>query len=416
MKILVVGSGGREHCLAWKLSQSKLADKLYCAPGNGGTATVAENINIAATDIDKLLEFAISKKIDLTVVGPEAPLVLGIVDKFQDAGLKVFGPSKDLARLEGSKIFAKELMQKYNIPTAGFKVFTDPSKAKEYIKQKSLPLVIKADGLAAGKGVIVAAGLDEAMAAVDMIMVAKKFGSSGDKLIVEDCLQGEELSVLIFTDGETIIPLVSSQDYKRIFDEDKGPNTGGMGAYSPAPLLSEERFQKVVEEVFRPLIDGLRKEGQPYKGMLYAGLMIKDDQPMVLEFNVRFGDPETQAILPRLNSDLVDIILKTVEGRLKGIELEWDQRYCLCVVLASGGYPGKYQKLQKITGLDNKSGVFIFHAGTKIDENSDFVTAGGRVLNISALGDTIKEAQDKAYKAIESINFNNMFYRKDIGG
>jgi len=421
MKILIIGSGGREHCLSWKISQSSLVDKIYCAPGNGGTSLVAENINIAAMDIDQLLKFAIEKNIDLTIVGPEAPLVAGIVDRFEAEGLKVFGPRKELALLEGSKVFAKELMRKYNIPTADFKIFNDPYLAKEYLKQKDFPIVIKADGLAAGKGVVVAGDISQAEAAIDMMMVAKQFGKAGERIVIEDCLEGEEASILVITDGDTVIPLVSSQDHKAVYDSDKGPNTGGMGAYAPAPVISEEILNRIKNEIAVPLIEGFKKEGKPYKGILYIGLMIKDNTPFVLEFNVRFGDPETQVILPKLKSDLVDLILKSVDNKLEGIKLEWDKRPCLCVVLASGGYPGAYQKAKVIKGLETLEGlddVFIFHAGTKLLDASSasaFVTNGGRVLGIATLGQDIKEAQNKAYKAIASISFEKMHYRRDIG-
>lgn len=416
MRVLIVGSGGREHCLAWKIAQSKLVDKIYCAPGNGGTSLVAQNIDIAAVDIEGLVEFASSENIDLTVVGPEAPLVGGVVDRFTEAGLKVFGPTVELARLEGSKIFSKEVMKKYGVPTADFKVFASYDEAKKYIKEKGAPLVVKADGLAAGKGVFVCSSIEEAFGAIDAVMVEKKFGSAGDKVIVEDFLEGEELSVLIFTDGKTVIPLASSQDHKRAYDDDKGPNTGGMGAYSPAPVVDKQEFNSIIDIVFKPLIKGLSQEGKPYKGMLYGGLMIKNSKPYVLEFNVRFGDPETQAILPKLKSDLVEVMVKTVEGKLDEVVLEWDERVCLCVVLASGGYPGKYEKGKVIKGLEklkDLEDVFVFHAGTK--KGKQFLTSGGRVLNVSALGDTIKSAKDKAYKAIADIEFENMHYRKDIG-
>jgi len=416
MKVLIIGSGGREHCLSWKISQSSLVDKIYCAPGNGGTSLVAENVSILATDIAGLLEFAIEKKIDLTIVGPEDPLVGGIVDKFEAKGLKVFGPRKELALLEGSKVFAKEIMRKYNIPTADFKIFDDPSLAKEYLKQKGVPVVIKADGLAAGKGVVVATDINQGQEAIDMMMVEKKFGKAGEKIIIEDCLEGEEASVLIITDGDTVIPLVSSQDHKSVYDNDKGPNTGGMGAYAPAPVISEEILTQVKNQIALPLISGFKKEGKPYKGILYIGLMIKDNTPFVLEFNVRFGDPETQVILPKLKSDLADLILKSVDNKLSGVELEWDKRFCLCVVLASGGYPATYQKGKEIKGLESlgaSDDVFVFHAGTKMVDN--LVTNGGRVLGITALGKDIKEAQNKAYKAIKSISFEKMHFRRDIG-
>lgn len=435
MKVLVVGSGGREHCLSWKLFQSPLVDKLYCAPGNGGTSLVAENVNIPATDIEGLLEFAIEKKIDLTIIGPEIPLVEGIVDKFQAQGLKVFGPKKELALLEGSKVFAKEVMKKYDIPTADFKIFDNPFLAKEYVKEKGTPIVIKADGLAAGKGVIVAKTLPEAENAINMIMVEKKFGEAGEKIVIEECLKGEEVSILFITDGDVIIPLVPSQDHKPIYDNDEGANTGGMGAYAPAPVVNEEILSQIKKKIAVPLIEGFKKEGKPYKGILYIGLMIKDNTPFVLEFNVRFGDPETQVILPKLKSDLADLILKSVDNKLSEVKLEWDKRFCLCVVLASGGYPAAYEKGKEIKGLEaleESDDVFVFHAGTKLIHSSypntltgtsghkqsivhRFVTNGGRVLNITALGQDIKEAQDKAYKAIENINFEEMHFRRDIG-
>ena len=423
MKILIIGSGGREHAIAWKIKQSPLVDKVYCAPGNGGTSLIAENVDIKAQDTDALFDFASGKGVGLTVVGPEAPLVAGIVDKFESKGLNIFGPRAELSQLEGSKVFAKEIMRKFGIPTADFVVFDDPVEAKEYIDRKGAPVVIKADGLAAGKGVIVAESIEEAKSAVDVIMIDRKFGSSGDRIIIEECLTGEEASILIFTDGVNIVPLVSSQDHKRVFDDDKGPNTGGMGAYSPAPIVTEEVFNKVMKRIFTPLIDGLRNDGFIYKGMLYAGLMIKDGEPYVLEFNVRFGDPETQAILPKLRSDLAQVMLNTVSGSLGQVNLEWDKRVCVCVVLTSGGYPGSYEKDRVIEGLDEIRGiddVFIFHAGTKVVNNHSasgmqFLTNGGRVLNIAALASTFKEAQSKVYRAIDNIKFDKMHYRKDIG-
>jgi len=423
MKVLIIGSGGREHCLSWKISQSSLVDKIYCAPGNGGTSLVAENVNIPSGDIDQLLKFAIEKKIDLTIVGPEDPLVQGIVDRFEAEGLKVFGPRKELALLEGSKVFAKEVMRKYNIPTADFKIFDDPFLAKEYLKQKGVPVVIKADGLAAGKGVVVAKDINQAQEAIDMMMVEKRFGKAGEKIIIEDCLEGEEASILVITDGDTAIPLVSSQDHKSVYDNDKGANTGGMGAYAPAPVINEEILTRVKNQIALPLISGFKKDGKPYKGILYIGLMIKDNTPFVLEFNVRFGDPETQAILPKLKSDLADLILKSVDNKLSEVELEWDKRFCLCVVLASGGYPATYQKGKEIKGLEALEAlddVFTFHAGTKLFSSSSgsgsvFATNGGRVLGITTLGQDIREAQDKAYKAIENISFEKMHFRRDIG-
>jgi phosphoribosylamine--glycine ligase len=422
MKILVIGSGGREHCLVWKLAQSPLVDKIYCAPGNGGTAQIAQNVDISSEEIWRLVNFATEENIALTVVGPESPLAAGIVDRFEENGLKVFGPRRDLALLEGSKVFAKEQMRKYGIPTAEFEIFDNPEKAKEYIKSKGAPLVVKADGLAGGKGVIVCRAREEAFGALDLIMVDKIFGDAGKRIVVEDCLDGEEASILIFTDGETIIPMVPSQDHKRINDGDKGPNTGGMGAYAPAPVVNDQLLKKIIDRVFRPLIEGMKAEGRVYKGILYGGLMIKDGEPMVLEYNVRFGDPELQAVLPKLKSDLVDIMLKTIDNKLSECELDWDNRACLCVVLASGGYPGTYEKEKEITGLDKLEGredIWAFHAGTRListsTEGNKFLTTGGRVLNIVGLADTIKEAQQKVYEAIKSIHFDKMYYRKDIG-
>ncbi|MCK4916897.1 MAG: phosphoribosylamine--glycine ligase [Candidatus Omnitrophica bacterium] len=417
MKVLVIGSGGREHCLVWKIFQSLLVDKIYCAPGNGGTFEIAENVNISAEDIDSLLEFALKEDVDLTVVGPEIPLVLGIVDRFEEKGLKIFGPKKELALLEGSKVYSKEVMRKYGVPTADFRIFTEAEEAKQYVSQKGLPLVIKADGLAAGKGVIICESQDEAFKAIDSIIVDKQFGDAGNKIIIEDLVDGEEVSVLIFTDGNTILPLVSSQDHKRAFDGDNGPNTGGMGAYSPAPLVSEESFNQIIKKAFKPLIEGLRKEGKVYKGILYGGLMIKNNQPYVLEYNVRLGDPETQAILPKLKSDLVEVMLNTINESLSDTVLEWDDRFCLSVVLTSGGYPGHYEKGNQIFGLEelkNMKDIYVFHAGTKTLDNK-IVTNGGRVLNIVSIGANIKEAQEKVYQAIKIITFDKMFYRKDIG-
>jgi len=423
MNILVVGSGGREHCLVWKLKQSALVDLIYCAPGNAGTALHATNVAVAADNIEGLLEFARTNKIDLTVVGPEVPLVAGIVDRFNENGFKIFGPTKALARLEGSKIFAKEIMKKYGVPTADSKVFTTAPEAKEYVKTKGVPIVIKADGLAAGKGVVVALKLEEAYQGIDLMLTQKKFGEASKKIVIEDCLQGEEASLLIVTDSDTVIPLVSSQDHKQVFDADKGPNTGGMGAYAPAPLVSEALHAKIMQTICNPLIAGLKSDGLIFKGILYVGLMIQDGKPLVLEFNVRFGDPETQAILPKLNTDLARIMLATVDGTLSGITMEWDKRSCLCVVLASGGYPGSYKKGAVITGLENcndADDVFVFHAGTKqvpaeTKKKLQLVTNGGRVLGVVALADTLQEAQSKVYGAVSRIHFDNMHYRKDIG-
>ena len=414
MKVLVIGSGGREHTIVWKIAQSKKVDKIYCAPGNGGIKELAELVNIKADDVDGLLNFAKENKIDLTVVGPEVSLVKGIVDIFQQKGLKIFGPTKELSMLEGSKVFAKEAMTKFGLPTADFKVFDDPKDAKKYLNEKGAPIVIKADGLAAGKGVIVAKTVEEAETAIEDIMVKKIFGSAGDRLILEDCLEGEEASILVFSDGKNIAPLVSAQDHKRIFDNDEGPNTGGMGAYSPAPVVSGEIFNDIIDKVFRPMITGLAKQGKYYKGVLYGGLMMTKHGPMVLEFNVRFGDPETQAILPRLKSDLVDVAIACTEGSLDKINLEWDERSCLCIVAASKGYPGSYEKHKKISGLEDVKDGMVFHAGT-VSENGNIFTNGGRVLGVAGLGSDIKSAKLKAYEAAGKIKFDGIYYRKDIG-
>jgi len=414
MKVLVIGSGGREHTIVWKIAQSKKVDKIYCAPGNGGIKELAELVNIKADDVDGLLNFAKENKIDLTVVGPEVSLVKGIVDIFQQKGLKIFGPTKELSMLEGSKVFAKEAMTKFGLPTADFKVFDDPKDAKKYLNEKGAPIVVKADGLAAGKGVIVAKTVEEAETAIEDIMVKKIFGSAGDRLILEDCLEGEEASILVFSDGKNIAPLVSAQDHKRIFDNDEGPNTGGMGAYSPAPVVSGEIFNDIIDKVFRPMITGLAKQGKYYKGVLYGGLMMTKHGPMVLEFNVRFGDPETQAILPRLKSDLVDVAIACTEGSLDKINLEWDERSCLCIVAASKGYPGSYEKHKKISGLEDVKDGMVFHAGT-VSENGNIFTNGGRVLSVAGLGSDIKSAKLKAYEAAGKIKFDGIYYRKDIG-
>ncbi|MBU1912392.1 MAG: phosphoribosylamine--glycine ligase [Candidatus Omnitrophica bacterium] len=417
MKILVVGSGGREHAIVWKLSQSKKVEKIFCAPGNGGIKEIAELVDIKSDDVQRLLDFAKKNKIDLTVVGPEAPLVKGIVDIFGKNGLKAFGPFKDVAMLEGSKVFSKNVMKKFGLATADFRVFDNPEDAKKYLKETGVPIVIKADGLAAGKGVIIPKTIEEGLKAIDSIMVERVFGDSGDKIIIEDCLEGEEASLLVFTDGKTIVPLESSQDHKRIFDNDKGPNTGGMGAYSPAPVVTKGILEDVVKSVFRPMIDGLRKEGKVYKGVLYAGLMMTEDGPMVLEFNVRFGDPETQAILPKLKSDLADIMMACVEGTLDKIDVKWEKSSCISVVCASKGYPDEYEKDKEIFGLKEAGkmkDVIVFHAGTKA-KNGKILTSGGRVLGVTSLGKDIKSAKINAYKAVDCIKFEGMQYRKDIG-
>jgi len=420
MKILVIGSGGREHTLVWKIAQSKLADKVFCAPGNGGISKQAECIDIKADDIPALLEFSRKEKIDLTVVGPESPLAVGIVDEFSNYKLRIFGPNRKAAQLEASKVFAKQIMAKYNVPTADFKIFDNAEDAKKYIEKIGAPCVVKADGLAQGKGVVVAKTIDEAELAVSSMMQEKVFGDAGRKIIVEECLEGQEASILVFTDSKEVIPLASSQDHKRIFDNDKGPNTGGMGAYSPAAVVTSAIFKEILEKIIYRTIDGLMKEGIQYKGVLYAGIMLTKDGPKTLEFNVRFGDPETQAILPRLKSDLLEVMLAASEERLNKVSktgLSWDNRACVCVVLASGGYPGEYKKDKEIFGLDETDkikDVVVFHAGTKKSDNK-FYTNGGRVLGVTGLGNTIKGAIDTTYRAVEKINFEKMHYRKDIG-
>ncbi|MDD5080539.1 MAG: phosphoribosylamine--glycine ligase [Candidatus Omnitrophica bacterium] len=416
MKVLVIGSGGREHCIAWKLSKSPLVDKVFCAPGNGGTSLCAENIPIKPTDIKSLLEFAKKNNIGLTVVGPEVSLVAGVADAFRTEGLVIFGPDKELAQLEGSKILAKKFMRDCGIPTADFEVFDDAHKAKEYIAERAGKVVVKADGLAAGKGVIVCDNEQEAFDAVDTILIDKKFGDAGNKLLVEACLIGEEVSMLAFVDGETFVPLVSSQDHKRIFDNDQGPNTGGMGAYSPAPIMTDRMKTRVNNEIFKPFVNGLKKQGKKYHGVIYAGLMIVNGDPYVLEFNVRFGDPETQALLPKLKNDLADIMLKVCNGKLHDTQLVWDERVYVCVVLASGGYPGSYEKGKQIDGItkneDNGYSI-VFHAGT-VTDGVNFFTDGGRVLNVVGMGETVKDAQNAVYSRIAGLSFENMFYRQDI--
>lgn len=419
----MVGSGGREHALCWKIAKSLKVSKLYCAPGNGGIAEVADLVDIAADNVNKLLDFAKKERIDLTVVGPEIPLVKGIVDIFQRDGLKVFGPSKELAMLEGSKVYSKELMKKLGVPTADFKVFDNYDDALIHIKTRKLPFVVKADGLAAGKGVVVCKTVDEARAALKMMMGDKVFGASGNRVIIEDCLSGEEASIIVVSDGKNVVPLASSQDHKRVFDSDRGPNTGGMGAYSPAPVITQELFKKILDTAVYPVINHFVREGKPYRGALYAGIMLTDKGPFVLEFNARFGDPETQAILPRLKSDLVDLIEKSLDVGLENYNIEWDRRPCVSVVAASGGYPGDYEKGMEIEGLDDvrkMKDVVVFHAGTKRGSRSSdgtnfLVTSGGRVLNVTALGDTMKSAIDNCYDAIGKIRFSRMHYRKDIG-
>ncbi|NOZ21808.1 MAG: phosphoribosylamine--glycine ligase [Planctomycetes bacterium] len=417
MKVLVIGSGGREHALVWKIAQSKAVDKLYCAPGNPGMAEHAELVQIGSDDLSKLRNFAKENKVDLTLVGPEDPLAHGIVDEFRRSGLKVFGPTAKAAELEGSKVFCKQILHKHAVPTAAFRVFDRAGRAKEYIKSVGAPIVVKADGLAKGKGVIVCATEEEACDAVDLIMKKKEFGDAGDRVLVEQCLVGEEASVLAFTDGKTIMPMESAQDHKPIFDGDKGPNTGGMGAYSPAPVVTDKLSRIVEEKILVPTVHAMNREERPYLGVLYAGLMIDENGPQVLEFNVRFGDPETQPIVMRMKSDLVPVLMATAEGRLEEAELEWHPQAAVCVVMASGGYPGSYEKGKEITGLDEANAmedVVVFHAGTA-RKDGKIVTNGGRVLGVTALGDGIAAAQARAYEAVKKIHFEGAQYRTDIG-
>lgn len=416
--VLVIGSGGREHAICWKLAQSKKIGKLFCTPGNAGTAAIAENVSINAEDISALADFAETKKIDLTIVGPEAALVKGIVDEFQKRGLNIFGPSKQAAIIEGSKSFTRDLLKKYNIPSAEYAVFTQAEKALAYLKEKDMmPIVVKADGLAAGKGVIVCQTIQQAEEAIKKILVEKDFGEAGNKLVLEEFLVGEEASYLAFSDGTTIKPMASSQDHKRVFDNDEGANTGGMGAYSPAPVITKEIEAHVLETIMQPTIDAMKKEGREYKGVLYAGLMITKNGPKVLEFNARFGDPETQVILPRLETDLLPILLACINGTLAEQEVKWKESACTCVVMASGGYPEHYEKGKEIFGLEQaakEKNAVVFHAGTKL-ENGKVLTNGGRVLGVTALGKNIKESIANAYNAVGKISFEKMHYRKDIG-
>ncbi len=417
MKILVVGAGGREHALVWKIKQSKKIKKVYCAPGNAGISKMAECVDISVTDVNALLHFAKAQEIDLTVVGPESSLVAGIVDVFEDNGLRIFGPSQRAVELEGSKVYCKEFFKKYDIPTAAFEVFNDKKKAKKFIDKCGAPLVIKADGLAAGKGVIVAKTVEEAKQAVDLIMTEKAFGAAGDRIVIETCLVGEEASFIAFTDGKTVLPLPTSQDHKAIFDNDQGPNTGGMGAYSPAPVVTNEIADFVMHNIMIPTIKGMEAEGRPYKGMLYAGLMISGMDVKVLEFNCRFGDPEAQPLLMRLKSDIIDIFDSVIDQTLDRVDIKIDPRPTVCIVMTAGGYPGLYEKGKTIKGLTKTTecrGVEVFHAGTA-KKHGRTVTNGGRVLGVTAIGKDLQEAISRAYGAVELIRWTNCFFRRDIG-
>jgi phosphoribosylamine---glycine ligase len=417
MKVLVIGSGGREHALVWKINQSPRVRKLYCAPGSVAIGELAECVAIEPDQIEQLGDFAHREKIDLTVVGPEVPLTLGIADSFRARGLKLFGPNRLAAQLEGSKAFAKEILQESGIPTALSGVFTEPRAAKQYIAEQSPPYVIKADGLAGGKGVLICPTLADADAAIDEILVGKSFGHAGEKLLIEEFLDGEEASFMALTDGEHILPLASSQDHKRVFDDDRGPNTGGMGAYSPAPVVSPAMHRRILDEILHPLLAGFRKKGIVYQGVLYVGLMITESGPKVLEFNARFGDPECQPLMLRLKSDLVTLFEATIDRRLDQITPEWYPDAAVCVVLCAAGYPGNYDKGKEIHGLDRLrdwNDGFVFHAGTAKQQRR-WVTAGGRVLGVTAKGSTIAVAVDNVYRAVSEISWDGMHYRKDIG-
>ena len=426
VRILVVGNGGREHALVWKLAQSPRADRIYCAPGNAGIAELAECINLKATDLDGLANFAATQKIDLTVVGPEAPLIAGIVDRFEARGLRIFGPSTDPARIEGSKIFAKELMARYSIPTAAYWRCDNPEEGHEHVHdffthhpEPETRLVIKADGAAAGKGVIIAESEEEAHQVVEDMMTRRIFGAAGQRIVLEEYLQGEEASIMAFTDGETVVPMPPSQDHKRVNDNDEGPNTGGMGAYTPVPVIPPTTLDTVLQTVLRPAVQAIRDLGIPYKGVLYAGIMVTAHGVRTLEFNCRFGDPETQAVLPLLESDLIDIMDAVVNSSLEGIDVRWRSAASVTVVAASGGYPGSYETGKVITGLDvacrdAHDDCIVFHAGTR-EHDGKIVTAGGRVLSVTALGSDLPQAVDRAYRALGHIHFDGMHYRRDIG-
>ncbi len=416
MKVLVIGGGGREHAIVWKLAQSRLVDKIYCTPGNAGISEIAECVEIESKDFGALVDFVRYEWVDLTIVGPEDPLARGIVDAFEHEGRRIVGPTRAGAQLESSKVFAKDFMKRHRIPTADYRVFSSYLHAEEYVRMKGAPVVVKADGLAAGKGVIVASSVDEAVEGLRLIMKEKIFGEAGNRVVVERCLTGEEASYMVFTDGKSIVPMASSQDHKRVFDGDQGPNTGGMGAYSPAPVVTPELEARVMDTVMRPLVRGLQDEGITYKGVLYAGLMIDDGKPMVLEFNCRFGDPEAQPILSRLKSDLVEVSMAIVNQKLDDVTVEWKDDPAVCVVLASGGYPGSYEKRKGISGLDEvkkMDRVVVFHAGTAFD-NGGIVSNGGRVLGVTATGQDIGAAKSRAYEAIDKIHFDGMHYRRDI--
>lgn len=418
MKVLVVGGGGREHAICWKISKSSKVSKIYCAPGNAGIAEVAECVNIKAMEFDKLAAFAKDNQIDLTVVGMDDPLVGGIVDVFEAEGLRVFGPRKNAAILEGSKAFSKDLMKKYHIPTAAYETFTSPEEAKKYLETSKYPIVLKADGLALGKGVLICETKEDAMAGVNELMLDKKFGSAGNTIVVEEFMTGREVSVLSFVDGNTIKIMSSAQDHKRAKDGDQGLNTGGMGNFSPSPFYTDEVDAFCKKYVYQATVDAMKAEGRPFKGVIFFGLMLTPKGPKVLEYNARFGDPEAQVVLPRMKNDIIDVFEACIDGTLDQIDLQFEDNACVCVVLASDGYPLAYEKGFEITGMENfkdKDGYYLFHAGSKFDENGKIVTNGGRVLGVTATGKTLKEARANAYEATEWVNFDNKYMRHDIG-
>ena len=418
MKILVVGSGGREHALCWKIAQSKKVDKIYCAPGNAGVAGVAECVNIGAMEFEKLAVFAMEQEIDLTVIGMDDPLVGGIVDVFEEKGLRIFGPRKNAAILEGSKAFSKDLMKKYNIPTAAYENFDDADKALAYLETADFPIVLKADGLALGKGVLICNDLEEAKEGVKSIMLDKAFGSAGNQMVIEEFMTGREVSVLSFVDGNTIKIMTSAQDHKRALDGDKGLNTGGMGTFSPSPFYTEEIDEFCKKYIYQATVDAMKAEGREFKGIIFFGLMLTEKGPRVLEYNARFGDPETQVVLPRMKNDIVEVFEACVDGTLDQIDLEFEDNAAVCVVLASEGYPVKYDKGLKISGLDafeDKDSYFVFHAGTKFGNEGEVLTNGGRVLGVTATGATLKEARANAYEASNWVTFDNKYCRSDIG-
>nr|WP_027871878.1 phosphoribosylamine--glycine ligase [[Eubacterium] cellulosolvens] len=419
MKVLVVGGGGREHAIVWKVAQSPKVDKIYCAPGNAGIAELAECVDIGAMEFDKLVTFAKEKEVDLTIVGMDDPLVGGIVDAFEEAGLRVFGPRKNAAILEGSKAFSKMLMKKYNIPTAGYETFSEPDKVIEYCKNNNkFPIVLKADGLALGKGVLICENMEEVEAGVKELMIDKKFGSAGDEIVVEDFMTGREVSVLSFVDGNIVKTMASAQDHKRAKDGDEGLNTGGMGNFSPTPFYTKEVEEFCNKYVFQPTVDAMKAEGRPFKGIIFFGLMLTPEGPKVLEYNARFGDPEAQVVLPRMKNDIIEVVEACIDGTLDRIDLQFTEEACVTVVLASDGYPLAYEKGLPIRGLENfkdKEGYYVFHAGTKFNEKGEVVTNGGRVLDVTALGKDLKEARANAYKAVEWVDFDNKYFRHDIG-